>query len=463
LGERRADLALHAAGIAETAARRAKTLDLALAAQNLMADLQRRRDEAKTLSAAADRLKTNPADGEANLVVGEDFCFRQRRWDLGLPLIARGNDPVLKALAERDLASPSQQGDEIALGNDWWDLGRKQIGAKKSHFLARGYLYLKRALPQAQDLQRLAIEKRLAEAPFVGEAPGEAARFTRNSGGIWAVQFTPDGRYALSAGEDCMIRMWDILTGREIRRFEGHTSAIMRLSVALTGHLFVSGSHDHTARVWDLDSGHEVHRFEYGNDVNAAVISPDGKLALIADNMSAQRLFDSATGKPAANFAGEGSYASAWSSGGRCFASGGWDRFANVFDAHTLKQLYHLPQGDNQVYALALSVDGRRLLSSGPNRIIRFWDLDHGTEIRSFEGSAGSIRDLAISPDNRYALAAGAESQLRVWDLFAGGPAREFEGHTDAIHGVCFSPDGRLALTGSADGTARVWRLPDPN
>ncbi len=304
--------------------------------------------------------------------------------------MSRGSDPVLKSLSDRDLANPTQLQQIVALGSDWWDAGQKQTGSARTGMFKRGYMYLKCAFPRVKGLSRLAVEKRLAEAPFIGEPPGEVMRFSGHSGHVREVRFTPDGRYVLSSGEDRIVRMWDVLDGNEVRRFEGHTGTIVRLSVALTAQLLITGSIDHTARVWDLETGREIHRFNFGNDVNSAVISPDGKLVLIADNMTPSHVYEALTGKLVSNFAGEGSYASAWSANGRRVSTGGWDGFANVFDAKTLKQLFRHSQG-GQVYALALSNDGRRLLSSGPNHIVYWWDLESGRELIQFDASTSPV------------------------------------------------------------------------
>ena len=49
-----------------------------------------------------------------------------------------------------------------------------------------------------------------------------------------------------------MIRLWDVASGREICRLEGHTMRVGSLAFSADGQLAVSGSDDRTVRVWHL-------------------------------------------------------------------------------------------------------------------------------------------------------------------------------------------------------------------
>src|SRR5581483_7259911 len=93
-----------------------------------------------------------------------------------------------------------------------------------------------------------------------------------------------DGRFALSGSFDRTVRLWEMATGKFVRRLEGHSQLV--LSVAFAGELTgnapaISAGADHTIILWDLDAGKEIRRFAgHTNRVNSVALSPEGRFVL---------------------------------------------------------------------------------------------------------------------------------------------------------------------------------------
>jgi len=113
---------------------------------------------------AQETMEKTPADPEANLTVGRWLCFYKGDWTPGLPMLARGSDEKLKALAEQESKSPTDADQQVQIADAWWDLAQKEAGITRDTLrLHAGNIY-QGAMPSlGSALKKAAIEKRLAE------------------------------------------------------------------------------------------------------------------------------------------------------------------------------------------------------------------------------------------------------------------------------------------------------------
>src|SRR5207245_2066629 len=78
---------------------------------------------------------------------------------------------------------------------------------------------------------------------------------------IFKVAFHPDGKTLASAGEDHVVRVWDVGTGEEVRALHGHTAPVLNVSYSPDGRVLASSSGAHQTgdpgevRLWDAATG----------------------------------------------------------------------------------------------------------------------------------------------------------------------------------------------------------------
>jgi WD40 repeat protein len=112
---------------------------------------------------------------------------------------------------------------------------------------------------------------------------------------VTAVHFTPDGKRLLSAGLDGLLIVWDVETGKELKRMgKGVGSGLIyRAALSPDGkRALTAGYTDRVVRLWDLEKGTEIKKFEgHPGAVLDVAFSPDGKRALSCDSQYTIKLW----------------------------------------------------------------------------------------------------------------------------------------------------------------------------
>jgi WD40 repeat protein len=100
---------------------------------------------------------------------------------------------------------------------------------------------------------------------------------------VCGVAITPDGRRAVSASWDNMLRVWDLESGQSLRTLEGHSRRVSGVAITPDGRRAVSASNDNTLRVWDLESGKELALLTADGLTTSCAVSLDGRTIVAGD------------------------------------------------------------------------------------------------------------------------------------------------------------------------------------
>jgi WD40 repeat protein len=300
-----------------------------------------------------------------------------------------------------------------------------------------------------------------------------------HTGGVTELcAYTSGGRtFLVSAGEDEMVRVWDLATGEQQRVLEGHSGTVGGVCAFTSADgrvLLASAGADAMVRVWDPATGEQQRVLDgHSGAVRSvcAFTSADGRALLASAGADATvRVWDPATGEQQRVL--EGHISGVWQvcvftsdDEGTLLASVGDDETVRVWDPATGQQHHVLDghTGGGLAVCALTSGDGLTLLASaGCNPIVRVWDPATGQQQRTMKGHPGSVWWVCgfTSDDGRTLLAsAGDDEAVRVWDPVSGQQQRALEGHTGGAWSVCpFISAGRTLLAcASHDGRVRVW------
>jgi hypothetical protein len=114
------------------------------------------------VKAALRTLEINPDDPAANLTAGRFRCFVRDDWERGLPLLAKGSDAALTALARKDLAVSDNAPARKELADAWLQQANKSSGAEQAAFRRRAHYCYKEALAGLEGPARAEAAGRLA-------------------------------------------------------------------------------------------------------------------------------------------------------------------------------------------------------------------------------------------------------------------------------------------------------------
>jgi hypothetical protein len=121
------------------------------------------RREHERVAQSLERLKTSPDDPSLNLRAGTYYAMTRGAWNTGLPMLAKGPDAPLKALAAAELAAGADAAALSEAADGWWDYGQKQPEPARAAILRHAATLYKPSVATATGLRRQLLDKRIAE------------------------------------------------------------------------------------------------------------------------------------------------------------------------------------------------------------------------------------------------------------------------------------------------------------
>jgi WD40 repeat protein len=289
----------------------------------------------------------------------------------------------------------------------------------------------------------------------------------RHGGRITALAFSPDGKTLASAGEDRRISLWDIATGKELRRIEldrlAQRARVLALVFTAKGMGLLSWDEQGPVRHWELSSGKiKTPPSGWPERVAVASFSADGNLvAMVKATKPGEQpgkfvasVWDLTAGKVIREVVPpEGITTLTLSPRGRYLSAGVSRQAIPLWDVDSGKELHRLPQLED-LLGLQFSKDEKTLFISQHQRTMRR-DVASGAE-NGPEIGHSSWAERVLIPGEGKALLHSHSARAAVHFCEPATKWREFVSHVQGVSAMALSPDGKTLATGG-DQCIRLW------
>jgi len=257
---------------------------------------------------------------------------------------------------------------------------------------------------------------------------------------IWDVVFTSDGERLISAGDDKVIRVWNLRTGFTEKTIRGLTGSgvagkIQSMALSPDGRTLAVGVY-----------------FPH-NEGDETTVNLDGEYAGFL------RLYDIETGEMIGRLKGHKSsvLGLAFSPDSRFLVSGGGKRsnsntVAIVWDVAQRESVHFLKGHRAEIYAVGFTSDGERVVTGSDDRSLMLWDLSSGRRIKKMKGHEDSVRALSVSPAGDLIASGAKDRTIRLWDAATGKARGILATQESQVTALSFDAEGRQLVSGSGLG-----------
>ena len=303
--------------------------------------------------------------------------------------------------------------------------------------------------------------------------------FSGHQGAVYALAFTADRDYLVSAGEDRQVRLWQLqskpIDAEELRRRHklvedlDDESFLIRqqaheqlaaigaaMAPALRTVANESESREARYRAQRLLNGFEApFGFGHQREIRSLVTSSSEGFIASASRDGTVRLWtrQNALASRVIQSHADGAWSLAFAPNGTDLASGGGDHDVHIWNAVAGTRKLTLRGHTNTVQDLDFSPDGKLLASAGGfDTTVRVWHTDSGQEVAVLKDNQEATMRVTFDPAGKLIATAGYGPRVSIWRTANWQRQQSFATECDVVRCLQFSADGRyLAVGGNTD------------
>uniref|UniRef100_A0A453DG90 Anaphase-promoting complex subunit 4 WD40 domain-containing protein n=1 Tax=Aegilops tauschii subsp. strangulata TaxID=200361 RepID=A0A453DG90_AEGTS len=231
-----------------------------------------------------------------------------------------------------------------------------------------------------------------------------------HSGSVWCINFSLDGRYLASAGEDRVIHVWEVSEGERKGELLGEGAVSKESGGGGSPFVAVAGNGSPEVAMLPLNSADKG----FVEKKRRPRVQSSRK-SVGSDHLVVPECVFGFRDKPFCSLLGHA---------------------ADVLDLSWSKSQY--------------------LLSSSMDKTVRLWDITSSTCLKTFSHT-DYVTCIQFNPvDDNFFISGSLDEKVRIWNVHD----RKIEDWNDLhemVTAACYSPDGQVAMVGSHKGSCHLF------
>ncbi|OQR92414.1 mitogen-activated protein kinase organizer [Achlya hypogyna] len=229
-----------------------------------------------------------------------------------------------------------------------------------------------------------------------------------------------DNAKFVSCGRDKAIFQWDVVTGKVVRKLEGHTHSINAVEYNEDCSVLASASYDSTVRLWDMRSRNSF--------------APIQILEHFKDSVTSVKLTTHE------------------------IIAGSVDGHVRTYDLRAgllTQDNVHSP-----VVSVNLSSDLNCVVAATMAKTVYLFEKATGSELNAFEGHRMDSYgvEAGFTYDDAHIYSGSEDGRVVIWDMVhKTDTSKSFTAHHKPVRSVVSHPTENMLLTASVDSTVKVW------
>lgn len=114
---------------------------------------------------------------------------------------------------------------------------------------------------------------------------------------------------------------------------------------------------------------------------------------------------------------------------------------------------------DKDINSLTVTPNMKYLISASQDKTAKIWKIEDGSCVGTLKGHKRGIWSVKCSPKEQLIATASGDQTVKIWSATTYECLKTFEGHSNSVLRVSFLRDGQELISSGSDGLVKIWDI----